>query len=341
MPVLTTRNGFPSTSSTGFPSYYGLDSHLPTPYVQQWNAGFQHELPGAVILDVSYIGSKGTDLGRFRRFNTALHTETGEDLNPRPGDLQSLRTWPSLGGIYQFENIANSSYNSLQIKAEKRLRRSLTFLASFVWSKSIDNSSTVIPGLTDGGGAQDENNLNLERGLSTFNVGRRISAGFVYNLPGASWHRSLLGGWQLSGILTVQDGTPLDPMYVASDPANAGTFTRPNVVLGQSISLPASQRTPEHWFNTNAFSAPAPYTFGDAGRDIVPGPGIEVMELALHKRFSINERWGVEVRAEAFNSMNHPNLGYPDPFPDNGPYFGRLLLAGQPRRIQFATRIDF
>jgi len=341
MPVLTTRNGFPSTSSTGFPSYYGLDSHLPTPYVQQWNAGFQHELPGAVILDVSYIGSKGTDLGRFRRFNTALHTETGEDLNPRPGNLQSLRTWPSLGGIDQFENIANSSYNSLQIKAEKRLRRSLTFLASFVWSKSIDDSSTVIPGLTDGGGAQDENNLNLERGLSTFNVGRRISAGFVYNLPGASWHRSLLGGWQLSGILTVQDGTPLDPMYVASDPANAGTFTRPNVVLGQPITLPASQRTPEHWFNTNAFSAPAPYTFGDAGRDIVPGPGIEVTDLALHKRFSINERWGVEVRAEAFNSMNHPNLGYPDPFPDNGPYFGRLLLAGQPRRIQFATRIDF
>ena len=341
MPLLTTRNGFPSTSSTGLPSYYGLDSHLPTPYVQQWNAGFQHELPGAVILDVSYIGSKGTDLGRFRRFNTALQTETGADLNPRPGNLQSLRTWPSLGGIYQFENIANSSYNSLQIKTEKRLRRSVSFLASFVWSKSLDDSSTVVPGLTDGGGAQDERNLNLERGPSTFNVGRRISAGFVYNLPGASWHRSLIGGWRLSGIITVQDGTPLDPMYVASDPANAGTFTRPNVVLGQSISLPASQRTPEHWFNTNAFSAPAPYTFGDAGRDIITGPGIEVVDFALHKRFPINERWGVEVRAEAFNSLNHPNLGYPDPFPDNGPYFGRLLLAGQPRRIQFATRIDF
>jgi hypothetical protein len=338
MPVLTTRDGFPSTSSTGFPSYYGLDRHLPTPYVQQWNAGFQHELPGAVILDVSYIGSKGTDLGRFRRFNTALHTETGQDLNPRPGNLQSLRTWPSLGGIYQFENIANSSYNSLQFKAEKRLRRSLAFLASFVWSKSIDDSSTVIPGLTDGGGAQDENNLNLERGLSTFNVGRRISAGFVYNLPGA---RSMLGGWQLSGIVTVQDGTPLDPLYVGSDPSNAGTFTRPNVVLGQSISLPASVRTPEHWFNTNAFSAPAPYTFGNAGRNIIPGPGIEMMDMALHKRFSIHERWGIEVRAEAFNSLNHPNFGYPDPFPDNGPFFGRILLAGQPRRVQFATRIDF
>ena len=338
MPVLTTRNGFPSTSTSGFPSYYGLDRHLPTPYVQQWNAGFQHELPGAVVLDVSYIGSKGTDLGRSRRFNTALHTETGQNLSPRPGDLQSLRTWPSLGGIYQFENIANSSYNSLQIKAEKRLRRSIAFLASFVWSKSIDDSSTVIPGLFDGGAAQDERNLNLERGPSSFNVGRRISAGFVYNLPGAG---AMLRGWQLSGIITVQDGTPLDPFYVASDPANAGTFTRPNVVLGQSINLPAGQRTPEHWFNTNAFSAPAPYTFGNAGRDIIPGPGVEMMDLALHKHFRVNERMGVEVRAEVFNSLNHPNFGYPDPFPDNGPFFGRILLAGDPRRMQFATRIDF
>jgi hypothetical protein len=341
MPVLTTRNGFPSTAGAGLPSYYGLDRRLPTPYVQQWNAGIQHELPKAVVLDVSYIGGKGTHLGRFRRFNTALHTETGENLNPRPGGLQSLRTFPSLGGIYQYENIANSSYHSLQAKAEKRLRRSVAFLASFVWSKSIDDSSTVIPALFDSGGAQDERNLNLEKGLSAFNVGRRISAGFVYNLPGAGGHWAMLGGWQLSGTITVQDGTPLDPLYISADTANAGTFTRPNIVPGQSISLPANQRTPGHWFNTNAFSAPAPYTFGNAGRDIIPGPGNQVIDLALHKRFSIGERWGVEVRAEAFNSLNNPNLGFPDPYADNGPFFGRILLSGQPRRIQFATRIDF
>ena len=160
----------------------------------------------------------------------------------------------------------------------------------------------------------------------------------MYNLPGAG---AMLRGWQLSGIVTIQDGTPLDPLYVASDPANAGTFTRPNVVLGQSISLPASQRTPEHWFNTNAFSAPAPYTFGNAGRNIIPGPGVEMMDLALHKRFHLSERSGLEVRTEVFNSLNHPNFGYPDPFPDNGPFFGRILLAGDPRRVQFAARIDF
>ena len=343
LPILTTQNGFPTTSSTGFPSYFGLDRHLPTPYVQQWNGGFQRELPGAVVFEASYIGSKGTHLGRFRRFNTALHTETGENLNPRPGDLQSLRTFPTLGPIIQREHIANSSYNSLQLKAEKRFAKSLSFLGSFVWSKSIDDADSVIPGLFASSGAQDERNLRLERGLSFFNVGRRISADFVYRLPSPRERtlRLIAGGWELSGLITIQDGTPLDPLYSALDIANAGTFNRPNVVPGQSVSLPANQRTPEHWFNTAAFSQPAPYTFGNAGRDIIPGPGNEVIDLALHKRFAITERLGLEFRTEGFNVFNHPNFGIPDPYPDNGPFFGRILTSGQPRRLQFAARLEF
>jgi hypothetical protein len=340
-PILTTANGFPASASTGFPTYFGVDSHLPTPYVQQWNAGFERELPGAVLLQASYIGSKGSHLGRFRRFNTALHTETGENLAPRPGDLQSLRPFPDLGTLFQFQHIANSSYNSLQLRAEKRMRRSLSFLASLVWSKSIDDSSTVIPGLFDAGGAQDERNLRLERGLSSFNVGRRISAGFVYSLPFRPRFGRVLAGWQLSGIVTIQDGTPLDPLYISMDTANAGTFTRPNIVPGQSISLPSSQRTPEHWFNTQAFSAPAPYQFGNAARDVIPGPGNEVVDLALHKHFTIAEGKGIELRAEGFNVFNHPNFGFPDPYPDQGPFFGRILITGQPRRVQFGARFDF
>lgn len=340
-PVLTTANGFPTSASTGFPTYFGVDPHLPTPYVQQWNAGFERELPGAVLLQASYIGSKGSHLGRFRRFNTALHTETGQNLPPRPGDLQSLRPFPDLGTLFQFEHIANSSYNSLQLRGEKRMRKSLSFLASFVWSKSIDDSSIVVPGLYDAGGAQDERNLRLERGLSSFNVGRRISAGFVYSLPSRPRFSRLLGGWQLSGIVTIQDGTPLDSLYISMDTANAGTFTRPNIVPGQSISLPSSQRSPDHWFNTAAFSAPAPFQFGNAARNVIPGPGIELVDLALHKRFLIAEGRGIELRAEGFNAFNHPNFGFPDPYPDQGPFFGRILTTGQPRRVQFGARFDF
>ena len=340
-PVLTLENGFPQTSSTGFPSYYGIDQHAPTPYVQQWSASIQHELPGSTLFEIAYVGTKGTDLGLFRRFNTPAQVETGADLPPRPGDLQSLRTFPELGTIFQLQHIANSIYHSLQIKAEKRFTGRLSFLASFVWAKSIDDADTQIPGQFESFGAQDERNLHLERGLSFFDVRRRLSAGYVYSFPSAPVLRPVLKNWQLSGNLTFQDGTPLNPVYFATDIANSGTPNRPNVVLGQTVLLPSGQRNADHFYNAAAFSTPAPYTFGDAGRDILPGPGNAVVDVALHRRFAVRERKTIEFRAETFNLLNHPNIGIPGPYPDFGPFFGKAFSAGDPRRMQFALRFDF
>ena len=333
LPVLTTKNGFPQTSGTGFPSYFGLDRNAATPYVQQWNGGFQKELPGAVVFEADYIGGRGTHLGRYDRLNIPPE--------PGPGELQSRRPFPELGTIFQRKHVANSSYNSLQLKAEKRLTNSLSFLASFVWSKSIDDADSILAGLFDGAGAQNENNLRLERGLSFFDVPRRVSAAFVYSFPNGRFLRAALNGWQMSGVITLQDGTPLNPFYIATDFANTGTPNRPNVVPGQSVSLPPGQRTAQHWFNTNAFSDPAPYTYGNAGRDIIPGPGNEVVDLSLHRRIRIGERAGLEIRAESFNILNHPNWGIPGPYPDLGPFFGAILSSGNPRRFQFAVRADF
>jgi hypothetical protein len=340
-PILTTRNGFPQTASTGFPTYFGIDPGAPTPYVQQWNAGFQHEFPGHLLGEVEYLGSKGTHLGRFRQFNTPLQVETGADLPPRPGDLQSLRTWPSLGEIIQRQHIANSSYNSLQVKAEKRLTGHVSLLASFVWSKSIDDADSVIVGSYDSVGAQDERNLRLERGLSFSNVGRRISGGYVVDFPAVHALGPVLRNWELSGMATLQDGMPENAFYYALDFANTGTPNRPNIVPGVSIALPRSQRTDAEFFNTAAFGTPAPYTFGNAGRDILPGPGNNVFDVALHRRFPISERGAVQFRAEAFNVFNHPNWGIPGPYPDFGPFFGKIFAVGDPRRIQFAVRYDF
>jgi Carboxypeptidase regulatory-like domain/TonB dependent receptor len=341
-PILTTRNGFPQTASTGFPTYFGIDPHAPTPYVQQWNGGIQHEFARHILGEVSYVGSKGTHLGRFRQFNTPLQVETGADLPPRPGDLQSLRTWPSLGQIIQRQHISNSSYNALQVKATKQLSGRVSLLASFVWSKSLDDNDTVIPGLYDSVGAQDERNLRLERGLSFFNVGRRLSGGYVVNLPGVPGFGPVLRNWRLSGIVTLQDGTPVNVFYFAFDPANTGTPNRPNIVPGVSVTLPRSQRTPEQFFNTAAFTAPAPYTFGDAGRDLFNGPGNNIFDVALDRRFPIRERGTIEFRAESFNIFNHPNWGIPGPYADfSPPSFGGILSSGNPRHLQFALRYDF
>jgi hypothetical protein len=340
-PVLTLENGFPQTGSSGLPSYFGVDPNARSPYVQQWSGSLQQELPGNILFEVAYIGSKGTRLGRFRRFNTPAHTELGLNLAPRPGDLQSLRTFPDLGPIFQLQHISNSSYNSLQIKAEKRMTARLAFLASFVWSKSLDDADTIVPGFFASFGAQNEGNLRAERGLSFSNVPRRFSAGYVYSFPSAPVLRFLSKDWQMSGNLTLQDGTPLNPVYFATDFANSGTPNRPNVVAGQPVLLPADQRNPDHFFNPAVFASPAPFTFGNAGRDILPGIGNAVVDLALHRRFRIREGHTLEFRAEAFNLLNHPNLGIPGPNPDFGPFFGKAFSVGEPRRMQFALRYDF
>ena len=340
-PILTTRNGFPQTASSGFPAYFGLDPNARTPYVQQWQAGFQQELRGRILVEVAYAGTKGTRLGRFRQDNNAQHTLDGENLPPRPGDLQSLLEFPTLGPITQREDMANSIYHSLQIKVEKRLSSRLTILSSFAWAKSIDDSDSVIPGSYDTAGAQDERNLRLERGLSFYNVGRRLAASAVYALPGSRALHSAFNNWQLSAVVTLMDGTPLNPIYYASDFANSGTLNRPNVVPGQPITLPRSQRTATQFFNTAAFSDPAPYTFGDAGRNIIPGPGNNIFDLALQKRIPLAESKAIALRAEYFNAFNHPNWGIPITFPDFGPLFGTIAGTGDPRRGQFAVRFEF
>jgi len=267
--------------------------------------------------------------------------EVGQNLPPRPGDLQALRTFPDLGEIIQRQHIANSSYQSFQVKAEKSLSPRLSLLASFVWSKSIDDADTIIPGLFDSVGAQDERNLRLERGLSFSNPGRRVSAAYVYRLPDAHAAYGLLRHWSVSGTVTLQDGTPLNPFYFSLDFANSGTPNRPDLVPGQSISLPRSLRNSTEFFNTGAFTAPAPFTFGDAGRDILPGPGNNIFDLALSRQFRVGERHTLEFRANSFNIFNHPNWGIPGPNPDFGPFFGRIFSSGAPRRMQFALRYDF
>jgi hypothetical protein len=210
-----------------------------------------------------------------------------------------------------------------------------------VWSKAIDDADNVIPGLYESAGAQDERNLRLERGLSFSNPGRRIAAGYVWRLPETRIAGPVLRGWSLSGTVTLQDGTPVDPFYFVLDLANSGTLNRPNVVPGQSVTLPRGQRTADHFFNTGAFSAPAPFTFGNAGRDTIPGPGNNIFDFGLQRRFRIREGHSIQFRAESFNTFNHPNWGIPGPYPDFGPFFGKIFTSGDPRRMQFALRYDF
>jgi hypothetical protein len=179
--------------------------------------------------------------------------------------------------------------------------------------------------------------------------GYQLGSDFIEALPlmtscpnPPSW-RGIAPGPNVTSVMILRpsNGTALNPVYYATDYANSGTPNRPNVVLGQSILLPSSQRNADHFYNAAAISNPAPYTFGDVGRDILPGPGNEVVDVALHRRFPVKENKTIEFRAETFNVLNHPNFGIPGPYPDFGPFFGKAFSAGDPRRMQFALRFDF
>ena len=162
-------------ASTGFPSYFGIDRNAHTPYVQQWSTSLQHELPGKVVVEARLCGNERHGSGAVPPLQHARASRDWRGSAAASRRSAIAQTFPELGTLFQTQHIGNSIYHSLQIKAEKRFTSRLSFLASFVWSKSIDDADSQVPGQFESFGAQDERNLRLERGLSFFNVRRRLS----------------------------------------------------------------------------------------------------------------------------------------------------------------------
>jgi len=192
---------------------------------------------------------------------------------------------------------------------------------------------------------QDNSNLRLEKGLSC-DVRHRFAFSMVYNIP--AWNkngfvRTVTKDWRLSTIYQAQSGFPLT-ISVFGDTANAGTLLGENPVranyTGQPVFGPNTQ-TADRWFNPAAFATPAAFTFGEVGRNTVTGPGRQTLDLALQREFSMTETVKLQIRAEAFNALNHTNLGTPNRFV-NTPQFGTITEAATPgREIQFGARLSF
>jgi hypothetical protein len=175
-----------------------------------------------------------------------------------------------------------------------------------------------------------------------------LSVSYSYALPLGKglqgWTSTLLSGWETNGIVTLQSGRPFT-VALLSEIDNSGTGRsilgfgandRPNLVGNPELS----SRTPERWFNTAAFAFPAPGTFGNAGRNILDGPGFQNVNASLVKNTALSERFNLQFRAEAFNLFNHPNFNLPDNFFPS-PSFGRISSARDPRHIQFGLKLLF
>ena len=336
---VTLSNPFPLSLAAGSTTLTAIAQDFADAYVQQWSAGVQRSISATMLLDVNYVGSKGTRLPNSRGIN-----------QPAPGagttaQVNARRPYPNFGNISWFESNANSNFHSLQARFEKRYSAGLSMLSSYTWAKSIDNA----PGFASNSSAslampQNARYMAGERGRSDFDVRHRIVVSTVYELPFGPGKRVvvngpagiLLRGWQLSGIFSAQSGNPVTPYLTANISNTFGGTDRPNVV-GDPNSGP---KTVSQWFNRAAFVAPAAGTFGNAGRNIIGGPGLQNLDLSLSRTFKIRERLSMQFRGEVFNSLNHSNFALPLATVDGAGY-GQITSAQDPRQIQFGLKISF
>lgn len=348
--------GLPLTLDNPFPAFFpfplpdsalAIQRDLRTAYMQHWSASVQQQLGRSRVLEVAYVASKGTKLLSARDINQPAPSvlPPGLPFVPRPN--------PFFDDITQIESRASSRYDSLQVRFQQRLDFGLAVLGSYTWSKSTDDASNFFSSAGDPNFPQDSNNPAAERGRSNFDVRHRLSLSYAYDLPFGKgkryfaddgWVSTLLSGWQTFGIVTMQTGRPftvallgeIDNSGTGRTALGFGANDRPNLVGNPNLA----GGTPELWFNTAAFVFPAPGTFGNAGRNILEGPGFQNVNASLVKNTALTERLNLQLRAEVFNLCNHPNFNLPDNFLGS-PTFGRISSARDPRHLQFGVKLLF
>jgi hypothetical protein len=318
-------------------------------------------------LQVGYVGTKGTKLPRFIEGNPAIYmpgVSTPNNADQRRlysgctlADPPTTCKFSSTGLI---AGIANSRYNALEASLKKRFSHGLAFLASYTYSKAIDDASSfnvtgsaAKPVAGENDLAQNPFDLAAERGPSLFDARHRFVFSYQWSLPlfrqSGGISRALLGGWQLNGIVTAMSGTPFT-IFDSTDVSDQGgapeitgfSANRPNLVSGQNPN--SGPKTPSAWLNAAAFAQVIPdpnsavQQFGNAGRNIGVGPRFSDWDFSIFKNFRVTESKNIQFRAEFFNILNHPNFRLPDS-DISSPTFNTIQAALPPRVVQLALKL--
>jgi hypothetical protein len=279
------------------------------PYMQQWSLGVQRELFASTTLEVNYIGTKGTNLLMRRNIAQAF------PYSPDHPTVAERKPFPDFVTYIDSDWGGRSNYTAFNTKLEHRGRGALLTFA-YTWAKSTDTKSAAAGiGATSFNGWQgflDNHDPERDHGLSDFDVDHRLVGSFVYNLPFGSGERvasnatgvknAVIGGWQMNGIYTWQRGFPLTVTAADLGGLNdAVGVNRADLVGDPSVSNPSIER----WFNTAAFAQPAAGSYGTSGRNILRGPGVNNLDLALFKNFDLTHGMRLQFRFESFNVLNH------------------------------------
>jgi hypothetical protein len=349
----------------------------PSGYTQNYSADLQYEITPNSVLEVGYSGNQGRKLSlAYQNLHVdqlpAQYLSLGTQLNqtvanPFYGVIPAANgatlsgptvpRWRLLVPYPQYTGVnldistpgGSSSYNALVVKFTKRFSSGLNFIASYQWSRAIDNTSEGQSWEVNDPGPRDIANWSLERSISAHDIPQALALTTLYELPvgrgkpfGSSMHpvaEAILGGWQVSGLIRLQNGIP-DPM---SAPGNGFGFAYnpPNITSGSDVSI--SNRTVGEWFNVNAFSKPAPFAIGSAPRRITQlrQDGVHSADIALMKNFVVREPLKLQFRTEFFNMTNTPQFSAPNTSVGSST-FGQVTSQGNsPRQIQFGLKLSF
>jgi hypothetical protein len=314
---------------------FAVDRNYRDMYAQSWNVGIQSDLPGALVGEISYLGTKGTRLDVQEMPNQAA---PGSPLTAE----QRLAIANAIGFIYDTP-VGNSIYHAGQVRLNRRFRRGISFNLQYTYAKSIDNSSTL-----GGAGntiAQNFLNLSAERGLSSFDRRHSFTATYILQSPvGANgflanrgFLETALKDWTLTGSATIQSGTPFTARVLGNQFDTAGTGTTGSG-RAQATGLPVDSSS--GFFNVLAFTTPVSGQYGDAGRNTIPGPGLFSMNLSLQRTIPLTERIRFQIRVDATNFTNHVNIANFGTVVNSLTY-GVPTSAGAMRTLSATLRFNF
>jgi hypothetical protein len=305
-------------------------------YYQNWNLAVGYELSRAAVVEVRYVGAKGSNLdSSLTNFNSPDPDPTASALN-----LQQRRPYPAFGRIRMWETFGKSDYDSLQSEFKHRGPWGLNLTAAYTLSR-YDNQQGGLN--ASRARRQNPRDISTEWAPSADDVRNRLVLGWVWDIPFASHLTGvggvLLKGWQVSGIGIFNSGSPI---FINQDGDTLNTDSediRPNLVAGQDPELPSSDRTISRWFNTAAFTR-ATVTYGTSPRNPVVGPGRKVVDLSIAKAFELHEGQDLEFRIEAFNAFNWVNWNNPNGTLGNS-NFGIISGAAAAREMQLSLKYSF
>jgi len=308
----------------------GLETTLRNPYVQRWLLTMQGEVNQYWNLEASYRGRKGSHMLRTLASNIPL---------PDSGSLQPRRPNPEFGLFRILTSGGSLSSHQLDLAAERRLSEGLSLKSGFTWTRSLDDVFSD---------PSNPRNLRAEKARTGYIPERQFFLNYIIELPpgrslsldseGSSLTRQLLQGWRLSGITYIQDGTPFSAL-LAGDANNDGVDQDRPDLLGPT-SVDSSDQTVDRWFLTEAFSQPDAFSFGDAGRNILTGPGYQKWDVSMIKQTRLSNGDFVELRVQLFNAFNHVNFRRPNAVYGNT-LFGKIFGARHAREIEVALKYSF